>query len=241
MGKITSDVSADRGGLHMKMVVDTTETKKYAKQIPDAYETVAKNNLMRFMLEVMKETQAILRGNKSYSLAEAGMPQKWEIAKSQMKSNMFKSDEGALSKIAASLKVADTRSKTGGTQGGKGSASVSMWSQDEDRKGDFTSAGVRGSRARSGKQFEGKIAQYYEQGRGKFGAEPGDGKFEHPGFKKIGYMAKAREKVLKRFTADPANEMERKMKPGAEYATKGSGRQVTSKDVEKAMKAYGGR
>ena len=238
MSKITRNVSADRGGLHMKMVVDTTETKKYAKQIPEAYERVATNNLMKFMMEVMKQTQADLRGNKTYSLAESGKPKPWEVSKSQMKTGlMFRSQEGALAKIAASLKVADTRSKTGGTAGNNGPASVSMWSQDEERKGDFTSAGVRGSRARTGKQFAGKIAQYYEQGRSKFGAEPGDSKFQHPGFKKIGYMAKAREKVLKRFTAEHANEMEQKMKPGAEYTSGSRPKQVTSSDVRKVMKA----
>ena len=94
MSKITRNVSADRGGLHMKMVVDTTETKKYAKQIPEAYERVATNNLMKFMMEVMKQTQADLRGNKTYSLAESGKPKPWEVSKSQMKTGlMFRSQE----------------------------------------------------------------------------------------------------------------------------------------------------
>ena len=50
-------------------------------------------------------------------------------------------------------------------------------------------------------------------------------------------MAKAREKVLKRFTAEHANEMEQKMKPGAEYTSGSRPKQVTSSDVRKVMKA----
>ena len=49
MAKTVRNVSRDKGGLHMKMVLDTTETRAYAKQVGEAYHVVATNKLLEIM------------------------------------------------------------------------------------------------------------------------------------------------------------------------------------------------
>ena len=62
MSKYTKSVGKDKGGLHFKLVADTTETKRYAKQIGKNAPTVMNNFLLEQMTEVMFETKAYLKG-----------------------------------------------------------------------------------------------------------------------------------------------------------------------------------
>ena len=158
-----------------------------------------------------------------------------------MKRDMFRSSETAVAKIGHSLVVKETRDKgapTGSSVVGR-DASVSMWSQDEERPDDFTSAGVRGSRARSGKKFEGKIAQYYEGGKPPFSVSPGNkGKstFRHPGYPKLGYMARARRRTLQKVKEEFPDELERKLAPNAQYGSKKTA-QMTAATAERGLMA----
>ena len=245
MGKLLKNTSKDRGMLHMKMVVDTTETKKYVKQIPKAFEKVSTNLLLKVMREVIKETQGKLRGHNSRK------SKVWDVSKGQRDSarkghGMFESTTTATKKIAASLRVAETRQagiKGQGAQNAKGSASVSAWSHDTEfakASATFTSAGVRGSRAKTGKKFAGKIAEYYEQGRQPWSMSPGRSQFTHRGYPKLAYMAKAQAKANELFRTQLDKEMERRMRPEAEYEstqTKGRSRQVGESDWQMLMKS----
>ena len=241
-GKTVKNISRDKGGLHMKMVLDTKETIAYAKQLGPAFHVVATNKLLEIMEEVKEDTKSYLYSKRQ------GQPTRWEIAKGQMKRDMFRSDETALSKIANSIVVKETRDREGGILGihsggsGKTDSSVSMWSQDEERPENYTSAGVRGSRARSGRKFEGKIAQYYEQGRAPFTISPGNkgsgGQFKHPGYPKLGYMARARRLTITRVREDFPDELERKMKPNAVYGSKRIA-QVGAKEQARVMTKKG--
>ena len=224
MSKIVKDVSKDRGKLHMKLVVDTTETKKYIKQIPEAFEKVSNQVLLEVMRQVMGETQTYLKGKNS----RRSKNPVWRTSKGQKEGaragvGAFRSDTKATHKIADSLRVAET--KTAGIPGEakgktKGQSSVSMWSQDtEFAKGTatFTSAGVRGSRAKTGKKFEGKIAEYYEQGRQPHPQTPGNTEFTHPGFPKLAYMVRAKEKANERILEKLIDGMDRKLAPNSNY------------------------
>ena len=191
------NVSSDKGGLHMKMVADTSETIKYARQLKDVGPKVMNKYLQQWMREVMAQTKAHLH---SYSDRQFASERKqWERKDSSFWSN---ESEVATKKIARSLRVAETRDSATEQNG----ISVSMWSQDQERPDNFTSAGVRGSRARTGRSYEGKIAQYYEQGRAPFtihrDASYGTQSFTHAGYPRIAYMQKAREKVINKWLSN---------------------------------------
>jgi len=227
MSKYTKSVGKDKGGLHFKMVADTTETKRYAKRIKQEGPASINNFLLHIMTEQLKETQKKLR-SYNYSSSNSRV---WTPKGGDMSPDM--SMEKATVKIAESLVVKKTRD--GNTD--QSTASVSMWSQDQENPNNFTSAGVRGSRARSGKKYAGKIAQYYEGGRTPFdgGALP-----DHPGFPKIGYMAEAKGAIEDKYIDGIDNHLENTIgvdgSGASQTASITSKRQVTDADIKTALK-----
>lgn len=199
---------SSKSGLHFKMHANTKETRKYARQIKNMGPQVINKHLQTWMREVMQDTKRFLKNRE-------GGPEGrtvWE-----RKSGFWDESEPATSKIAKSLTVRETKAEE------KGQVAVSMWSQDQERPERFDSAGVRGSRARSGRTYEGKIAQYYEQGRGPFtisgtGIE-GRQSFTHKGYPRLGYMARARNKVVDKFINHMDRVLESELAPGASFST----------------------
>ena len=229
MSKYTKSVGKDKGGLHFKLVADTTETKRYAKQIGKNAPTVMNNFLLEQMTEVMFETRAYLKG-ANYTKNNAG-PTRWDVKGGSKGLGMEESTQKATSKIAESLVVKKTRD--GNVD--KSTASVSMWSQDQENPNNFTSAGVRGSRARSGRKYAGKIAQYFEGGVKAFDILKGR---QHDGFKKLAYMAKAQQKVNRRWRENADAYMEHNLGPGADIKEESTSsyKHVTEKDIRRMMK-----
>jgi len=185
--RLIKNVSSDKGGLHFKMITDTSETYRYAKNVKRVTPQVLRHHLAKLM-------------QKHIDLA-AGQLRRAETRKHDKDKWVGDSGWGSESaghKIADSLVVAETRDYSTPRSG----VSVSAWSQDSERPSNFTSAGVRGSRARTGRRYEGKIAQYYEQGRAphKISRDHSDGsrtqEFTHAGYPKLAYMAKARLRVI---------------------------------------------
>ena len=200
---------SSKSGLHFKMTANTKETQRYAKQIKEMGPAVMNKHLQDWMREVMSDTKRYLRQRE-------GGPEGRKVWKS---GNTFWGDsEPATKKIAGSLTVAETKGLE------KGQVAVSMWSQDQEQPHKFDSAGVRGSRARTGRTYEGKIAQYYEQGRAPFTIS-GTGKegrqtFTHKGYPRLGYMARARNKVVDKWLSNMDRILEQNLSPGAQFSTR---------------------
>tara|TARA_R100001443_G_scaffold114843_1_gene131444 strand:+ start:4512 stop:5186 length:675 start_codon:yes stop_codon:yes gene_type:complete len=200
---------SSKSGLHFKMHANTKETKKYARQIKDMGPQVINKHLQQWMRQVMSDTKRYLKNRDNGPEGRVV----WE-----RKSGFWDESESAMQKIAKSLTVRETKAEE------KGQVAVSMWSQDQERPERFDSAGVRGSRARSGRTYEGKIAQYYEQGRGPFtisgtGIE-GKQTFTHKGYPRLGYMARARNKVVDKFINHMDRVLEQNLSPGATVSTR---------------------
>lgn len=231
MSKYTKSVGKDKGGLHFKLVTDTTETKKYAKDIGKNAPTAMNNFLLEQMTVAMEETRAYLKGVR-YTKKATG-PTRWEVKGSSKGLGMSESTERATKKIADSLVVKKTRD----ANVDKSTASVSMWSQDQENPNNFTSAGVRGSRARSGRTYQGKIAQYYEGGISGFAYGVNNSR-QHDGFRKLAYMARAQKKVDRKWRTNIEAYLENNLGPGGEVIEQSTSsyKHVTNRDITRMMK-----
>jgi len=231
MSKYTKNVGKDKGGLHFKLVTDTTETKKYAKDVGKNAPTVMNNFLLEQMTVAMEETRAYLKGVR-YTKNATG-PTRWAVKGGSKGLGMAESTQTATKKIADSLVVRKTRD----ANVDKSTASVSMWSQDPENPNNFTGAGVRGSRARSGKKYAGKIAQYYEGGKSGFAYGVNSSR-QHDGFRKLAYMARAQKKVDIKWRTNIGAYLENNLGPGGEVIEQSTSsyKHVTNRDITKMMK-----
>ena len=122
MGKYTRNISKDptKPGLHFKVVVDSTNTKNYAKRLQGMGPKALKNHFFEILRQESNKTVA------------------------QMHKETTSTGNLAFAKIARSVRISD---KTSGfdTVQDKNTVAMSMWSQRDGASG-FTPRGVRGSR-----------------------------------------------------------------------------------------------